>query len=136
MQNDNFTGESHPGKSVIEVQPLASQSGIVADAALGPRSRTYDFNASSVHAFSAAEKTAFVKHINAVLKAALELKAILPIDPASNDIFTVVRDGILLWYVNIHQNTVLINFCGSSNDYCNLANSLMRLFRKQSTKTK
>ena len=51
---------------------------------------------SSFHAFSEAEKTAFVKHINTVLENDSDLMDKLPIDPASNDIFEQVRDGVLL----------------------------------------
>jgi hypothetical protein len=52
---------------------------------------------SSIHAFSQAEKMAFVKHINAALSTQSALKDRLPLDPESNDIFGAVRDGILLW---------------------------------------
>jgi hypothetical protein len=56
-------------------------------------------HATSIHAFSRAEKTAFVKHINKVLEHVPELSDRLPIDPESNDIFEVVKDGVLLWCV-------------------------------------
>jgi hypothetical protein len=52
----------------------------------------------SVHAFSAAERTAFVRHINDVLKQDKDL-TVLPINPDTNDIFLIVRDGVLLWLV-------------------------------------
>jgi hypothetical protein len=52
---------------------------------------------SSRHAFSDAEKSAFVRHINATLKHDEALRARLPIDPASDAIFDAIRDGILLW---------------------------------------
>ena len=54
-------------------------------------------NSSSFHAFSQAEKTAFVKHINEALVGQRELSDKLPLDPESNDIFKAVTDGILLW---------------------------------------
>lgn len=54
-------------------------------------------NNSSIHAFSEAEKAAFVKHINESLSSFPELSSKLPINPSSNDIFEAVKDGILLW---------------------------------------
>lgn len=51
----------------------------------------------SVHQFSQAEKTAFVKHINTVLGGHAELESVIPVDPNTNDIFEAVKDGILLW---------------------------------------
>ena len=57
-----------------------------------------DPHSNSVHAFSDAERNAFVRHINQQLMVDQDLAAVLPIDPMANDIFQVVRDGVLLWY--------------------------------------
>lgn len=47
---------------------------------------------------SVAEKTAFVKHINATLNHIKDLSNVLPLDPNSDEIFEAVKSGILLWY--------------------------------------
>lgn len=47
---------------------------------------------------SVAERTAFVKHINAALKDVSELKTVLPLNPNSDEIFEVIKPGVLLWY--------------------------------------
>jgi hypothetical protein len=52
---------------------------------------------SSIHQFSQAEKSAFVKHINTVLAGVPELNATIPVDPETHDIFDAVKDGVLLW---------------------------------------
>jgi hypothetical protein len=54
--------------------------------------------AASIHAFSKAEKCAFVRHINAALFNDGDLAGRIPIDPSTDAIFEAVRDGILLWY--------------------------------------
>ena len=75
--------------------PVASYAGEVA--ARAPETASFE-KSSSIHAFSQAEKMAFVKHINASLAGQPELADRLPLDPESNDIFVAVTDGILLWY--------------------------------------
>lgn len=44
------------------------------------------------------EKVAFVNWINKALEKDGDCKHVLPMDPASNDLFTAVGDGIVLWY--------------------------------------
>jgi hypothetical protein len=66
-------------------------------------STVFPTTSSSVHAFSAAEKTAFVKHINKVLANVKELNNKLPLNPDTNDIFDAVKDGLLLRYVGWRQ---------------------------------
>jgi len=50
----------------------------------------------AVHSFSEEERTAFVEHINAVLGQDADMKKVLPINPNNNDLFDVVKKGVLL----------------------------------------
>lgn len=43
------------------------------------------------------EKVAFVNWINKALEKDDDCKHVLPMDPASNDLFTAMGDGIVLW---------------------------------------
>jgi hypothetical protein len=52
----------------------------------------------SVHSYSQEEKIGIVEHINSVLQNDADLANIVPINPNNEDIFHVIRDGILLWY--------------------------------------
>ena len=49
------------------------------------------------HSYSDAERVAFADWINTALQDDQEAKAYLPIDPATQDIFTKIQDGIILW---------------------------------------
>lgn len=49
------------------------------------------------HSYSDAERVAFADWMNTALKDDAEAKAYLPIDPSTQDIFTKIQDGILLW---------------------------------------
>ncbi|KAG0449057.1 hypothetical protein HPP92_027545 [Vanilla planifolia] len=49
-----------------------------------------------LHTINETERSIYVAHINAYLRDDPFLKNYLPIDPASNDIFNLVRDGVLL----------------------------------------
>lgn len=77
--------------------PMASYANQVVEESRDRVAPQLDKNASSIHAFSQAEKTAFVKHINEVLAGQKELKKKLPLNPKSDDIFQAVKDGLLLW---------------------------------------
>lgn len=44
------------------------------------------------------EKVAFVNWINKALEKDADCKHVLPMDPAGNDLFTAMGDGIILWY--------------------------------------
>lgn len=50
-----------------------------------------------LHTINESEKASYVGHINAYLRDDPYLKTYLPIDPASNEIFNLVKDGVLLW---------------------------------------
>ena len=41
----------------------------------------------------------WTEHINSLLADDEELRGVIPIDPASEGLFTAVRDGVLLWYI-------------------------------------
>lgn len=49
-----------------------------------------------LHVINESEKTSYVNHINNFLGEDIFLKNFLPLDPESNDIFNLVRDGVLL----------------------------------------
>ncbi|KAK3423889.1 hypothetical protein EUGRSUZ_F00638 [Eucalyptus grandis] len=49
-----------------------------------------------LHTISGSEKASYVAHINSYLRDDPFLKQFLPIDPATNDLFNLARDGVLL----------------------------------------
>ncbi|TVU29490.1 hypothetical protein EJB05_21056 [Eragrostis curvula] len=49
-----------------------------------------------LHVINESEKTSYVNHINNFLGEDPFLKNFLPVDPASNELFNLVRDGVLL----------------------------------------
>lgn len=58
---------------------------------------------SSVHIFSNAERTAFVKHINHVLADVSYLTGRLPLNPQSNEIFEAVKDGLIIRFLSVEM---------------------------------
>lgn len=52
-----------------------------------------------LHTISESEKSSYVAHINSYLGEDPFLKDYLPLDPTSNDIFDLAKDGVLLWYI-------------------------------------
>lgn len=52
-----------------------------------------------LHTISESEKASYVAHINSYLADDPFLKRYLPIDPATNELFDISKDGVLLWYV-------------------------------------
>lgn len=52
-----------------------------------------------MHSFSSEERQYLVGFVNRLLKTDDYLRNVLPLDPSSNKIFDVVRDGILLRFV-------------------------------------
>lgn len=50
-----------------------------------------------LHTINQSEKASFVQHINRYLGDDPFLKQFLPIDPDSNDLYELVKDGVLLW---------------------------------------
>ncbi|KAF5728437.1 hypothetical protein HS088_TW21G00584 [Tripterygium wilfordii] len=49
-----------------------------------------------LHTISGSEKASYVAHINSYLRDDPFLKQFLPLDPATNDLFDLVKDGVLL----------------------------------------
>lgn len=45
------------------------------------------------------EKASYVAHINIYLRDDPYLKKFLPIDPSTNGLFELAKDGVLLWYL-------------------------------------
>ena len=50
-----------------------------------------------LHNLNQAEKSSYVAHINTYLGEDPFLKKYLPIDPSGNQLFDLIRDGVLLW---------------------------------------
>lgn len=50
-----------------------------------------------LHNLNQAEKSSYVAHINTYLADDPFLKKYLPMDPGGNDLFELVKDGVLLW---------------------------------------
>jgi plastin-1 len=50
-----------------------------------------------LHNLNQAEKSSYVAHINTYLREDPFLKKYLPIDPSGNQLFDLIRDGVVLW---------------------------------------
>jgi plastin-1 len=50
-----------------------------------------------LHNLNQAEKSSYVAHINTYLREDPFLRKYLPIDPSGNQLFDLIRDGVLLW---------------------------------------
>jgi plastin-1 len=50
-----------------------------------------------LHNLNQAEKSSYVAHINTYLREDPFLKKYLPMDPSGNQLFDLIRDGVLLW---------------------------------------
>ena len=50
-----------------------------------------------VHTVSDSEKKAYIDHINAYLRDDPVMKKNLPIDPSTDQLFNIAKDGVLLW---------------------------------------
>lgn len=51
-----------------------------------------------LHTISESEKASYVEHINNYLAQDEFLSKYLPIDPSTNELFEIAKDGVLLWY--------------------------------------
>lgn len=49
------------------------------------------------HAINESEKASYVAHINSYLAEDKFMKQFLPIDPSTNALFDLAKDGVLLW---------------------------------------
>lgn len=54
-----------------------------------------------LHTIVESEKASYVAHINSYLGNDPFLKQYLPLDPSTNDLFDLAKDGVLLWYLGI-----------------------------------
>lgn len=52
-----------------------------------------------LHTINASEKASYVAHINSFLGDDPFLSQYLPLDPATNDLIELAKDGVLLWYI-------------------------------------
>ena len=50
-----------------------------------------------LHTIDESKKAAFVAHINSYIRDDPVMKRSLPIDPMTNYLFDIIKDGILLW---------------------------------------
>ena len=50
-----------------------------------------------LHTISESEKASYVAHINNYLAEDEFIKKYLPIDPSTNDLFEIAKDGVLIW---------------------------------------
>ena len=67
----------------------------------GPKNSSSFLKASTttlLHTIIESEKASYVTHINIYLGDDPFLKQFLPLDPATNDLFNLAKDGVLLWY--------------------------------------
>ena len=80
-----------------------------------------------LHTISESEKASYVGHINAYLAEDPFLKSALPIDPATDHIFHVTKDGVLLWCVS---DALCVPF-RSSDLHCSLILPSFRWFLQQ-----
>lgn len=67
----------------------------------GPKNSSSFLKATTttlLHTISESEKVSYVRHINSYLGDDPFLKQYLPLEPASNDLFDLAKDGVLLWY--------------------------------------
>lgn len=80
-------------KAYLKLQTLAN-------AKLGSRKNSSSFlkatTTTLLHTISESEKSSYVSHINSYLRDDPFLKQFLPIDPATNALFDLARDGVLL----------------------------------------
>jgi plastin-1 len=61
-----------------------------------------------LHTISESEKASYVGHINAYLAEDPFLKSAFPIDPATDHIFHITKDGVLLWWAPHALSALLI----------------------------
>lgn len=57
-----------------------------------------------LHTISESEKASYVEHINNYLAADEFLKKIIPIDPLTDNLFEIAKDGVLMWCVFLSSN--------------------------------
>lgn len=63
-----------------------------------------------LHTISESEKASYVAHINSYLGDDPFLQQFLPLDPATNDLFNLAKDGVLLWYTNLAYLIIIYIF--------------------------
>lgn len=68
-----------------------------------------------VHTISDSEKKAYVDHINMYLEGDASLQHVLPIDSSTNQLFDMIKDGIILWYITLCSDRFYFDLCIKSN---------------------
>lgn len=63
-----------------------------------------------LHTISESEKASYVAHINHYLAQDEFLKKYLPIDPSTNELFEIAKDGVLLWYYTFTVYLLMLLF--------------------------
>ena len=61
-----------------------------------------------LHTISESEKASYVEHINNYLAGDEFMKKIIPIDPQTDDLFEIAKDGVLLWYYFFPSNSLIL----------------------------
>lgn len=82
------------------VQIYLNLQGKAAEKSGGHKSSSSFLKASTttlLHTINQSEKGSFVQHINRYLAEDPFLKHFLPLDPDSNALYQLVKDGVLLW---------------------------------------
>jgi plastin-1 len=78
----------------------------------GSRNSSSFLNAATttlLHTISESEKKAYVAHINSCFEDDPIMKRYLPIDPSTNDLFEIAKDGVLLWYTFLATKVLSYN---------------------------
>jgi hypothetical protein len=70
------------------------------------------------HHFSESEKAGYVSFVNDVLAEEEALSSVLPIDPASADLFEVVKNGVLLWYASLASHLCVFSVRSYLSSLC------------------
>lgn len=97
-------GSSYPDTSqeidfeafLREYLNLQAKAGVKLGSAKNSSSFLKATTTTLLHTISESEKASYVAHINSYLREDPFLKKYLPMDPASNDLFNLAKDGVLL----------------------------------------
>jgi hypothetical protein len=70
-----------------------------------------------LHTISESEKASYVTHINNYLAEDEFLKKYLPLDPSTNDLFEIAKDGVLLWYQSYIHYIILSSYVTNYDNF-------------------
>lgn len=78
---------------------LQSQAVVKSGDLKSPSSFLNETTTTLLHTIYESEKKSYVAHVNSYLRDDPFMNQFLPIDPATNALFELARDGVLLWYL-------------------------------------